>query len=136
MTCANALSRAFECFFCRTVSDGFVLTARAGFYLVERVTGIEPASSAWKAEVLPLNYTRVFAIWRLDQCSVLFSVFLIEVNFPIPLRWGILYEPRGVAQLGSALALGARCRRFKSCHPDERGRKRARTGVLVFFCAE
>jgi hypothetical protein len=24
----------------------------------ERVTGIEPASSAWKAEVLPLNYTR------------------------------------------------------------------------------
>ena len=25
---------------------------------------------------------------------------------------------RGVAQLGSALALGARCRRFKSCRPD------------------
>lgn len=25
----------------------------------ERVTGIEPAPSAWKAEVLPLNYTRV-----------------------------------------------------------------------------
>ena len=25
---------------------------------VERVAGIEPASSAWKAEVLPLNYTR------------------------------------------------------------------------------
>jgi hypothetical protein len=25
---------------------------------VERVTGIEPAPSAWKAEVLPLNYTR------------------------------------------------------------------------------
>jgi hypothetical protein len=28
---------------------------------LERVAGIEPASSAWKAEVLPLNYTR---IWR------------------------------------------------------------------------
>ena len=28
-------------------------------YLLERVAGIEPASSAWKAEVLPLNYTRV-----------------------------------------------------------------------------
>ena len=27
---------------------------------VERVAGIEPASSAWKAEVLPLNYTRGF----------------------------------------------------------------------------
>ena len=24
----------------------------------ERVKGIEPSSSAWKAEVLPLNYTR------------------------------------------------------------------------------
>lgn len=29
---------------------------------VERVTGIEPAPSAWKAEVLPLNYTRVATI--------------------------------------------------------------------------
>ena len=27
--------------------------------IVERVAGIEPASSAWKAEVLPLNHTRV-----------------------------------------------------------------------------
>ena len=26
---------------------------------VERVTGIEPALSAWEADVLPLNYTRV-----------------------------------------------------------------------------
>ncbi len=26
--------------------------------VVERVTGIEPALSAWEAEVLPLNYTR------------------------------------------------------------------------------
>lgn len=25
----------------------------------ERVTGIEPAPSAWEAEVLPLNYTRL-----------------------------------------------------------------------------
>ena len=25
---------------------------------VERETGIEPAQSAWKAEVLPLNYSR------------------------------------------------------------------------------
>ena len=27
--------------------------------IVERVAGIEPALSAWKAEVLPLNYTRI-----------------------------------------------------------------------------
>jgi hypothetical protein len=28
---------------------------------VERVTGIEPAFSAWEADVLPLNYTRADA---------------------------------------------------------------------------
>ncbi len=27
--------------------------------ILERVEGIEPSLSAWKAEVLPLNYTRV-----------------------------------------------------------------------------
>ena len=26
---------------------------------MERATGVEPASSAWKAEVLPMNYARV-----------------------------------------------------------------------------
>ncbi len=33
-----------------------VAAARAG---VERATGIEPAFSAWEADVLPLNYARV-----------------------------------------------------------------------------
>ena len=35
-------------------------------------------------------------------------------------NWGHLVAPpfRDVAQLGSASALGAECRRFKSCHPD------------------
>ena len=28
-------------------------------HIMERVKGIEPSSSAWKAEVLPLNYTRI-----------------------------------------------------------------------------
>ncbi len=27
-------------------------------FVAERVTGIEPALSAWEADVLPLNYTR------------------------------------------------------------------------------
>ena len=31
---------------------------------LERVMGIEPTSSAWEAEVLPLNYTRV-GLWIL-----------------------------------------------------------------------
>ena len=29
-----------------------------GRHCLERVTGIEPALSAWEADVLPLNYTR------------------------------------------------------------------------------
>ena len=29
-------------------------------HFLEQATGIEPALSAWKAEVLPLNYTRAF----------------------------------------------------------------------------
>jgi hypothetical protein len=36
----------------------FVRIRLIGEYGLERVAGIEPASSAWKAEVLPLNYTR------------------------------------------------------------------------------
>jgi hypothetical protein len=32
--------------------------ALAAHYQKERVTGIEPALSAWEADVLPLNYTR------------------------------------------------------------------------------
>ena len=31
----------------------------AKFYGIKRVTGIGPATTAWKAVVLPLNYTRV-----------------------------------------------------------------------------
>ena len=34
-------------------------------------------------------------------------------------RNGIIAPRRGVAQPGSALALGARCRRFESSHPDQ-----------------
>ncbi len=31
---------------------------------MERVMGIEPTSSAWEAEVLPLNYTRKMLGWH------------------------------------------------------------------------
>jgi hypothetical protein len=34
---------------------------------LERETGIEPAPSAWKAEVLPLNYSRLFALLCLSR---------------------------------------------------------------------
>ena len=38
-------------------ADDFVIG-----YLLERVTGIGPAYPAWKAGVLPLNYTRKSSI--------------------------------------------------------------------------
>src|SRR3954469_6383301 len=38
--------------------SGANLGAELGRRRVERVTGIEPALSAWEADVLPLNYTR------------------------------------------------------------------------------
>src|SRR5690348_15761123 len=31
---------------------------------LERVKGIEPSSSAWKAVALPLSYTRIVAVYR------------------------------------------------------------------------
>ena len=38
---------------------GFETGPLPRYFTVERVTGIEPALSAWEADVLPLNYTRV-----------------------------------------------------------------------------
>ena len=40
---------------------------------MERVTGIEPAFSAWEADVLPLNYTRagdVIVAWGVPAVAV------------------------------------------------------------------
>ncbi len=37
---------------------GLETTVLTWAFIVERVTGIEPALSAWEADVLPLNYTR------------------------------------------------------------------------------
>ena len=41
----------------RDVAEGLIVPLSLRF-VVERVTGIEPALSAWEADVLPLNYTR------------------------------------------------------------------------------
>ena len=42
---------------------------------MERVMGIEPTSSAWKAEVLPLNYT------RLDSFAISLNLTLTNSKF-------------------------------------------------------
>ncbi len=39
--------------------------------------GIEPTSSAWKAEVLPLNYTRTLVCY--------FLIFCLRTVMPLPL---------------------------------------------------
>ena len=49
---------------------------------LERVAGIEPASSAWKAEVLPLNYTRLanLPVYRVSHC--IWRKFLLQISLP------------------------------------------------------
>ena len=31
-----------------------------GFSFLERIKGVEPSCSAWEADVLPMNYTRIY----------------------------------------------------------------------------
>ena len=50
----------------RTTTRARTVTVRA--LGLERVTGIEPALSAWEAEVLPLNYTRVAPVDVRPRC--------------------------------------------------------------------
>ena len=51
--------------------------AGAGVTSMERATGIEPAFSAWEADVLPLNYTRevrrTLAKGLVSRCLALFG---------------------------------------------------------------
>ena len=75
----------------------------------ERRTGIEPASSPWKGEALPLSYHR--ARDSLPEAR------RPRLSIPDASECG---QPRGVAQSGSALGWGPSGRRFKSGLPDNR----------------
>ena len=59
--------------------------------ILERETGIEPASSAWKAGVLPLNYSRVQGTGKTDEQgtepSLLLLVLLVSVFCPLFSAW-------------------------------------------------
>ncbi len=56
---------------------------------LERVMGIEPTRPAWKAGILPLNYTRIYAIFRLpiyyttnlSFCQGVFRKFFCNFRF-------------------------------------------------------
>lgn len=41
---------------------------------MERVMGIEPTTSAWKAEVLPVNYTRIFLYRTFHKRTDLYNI--------------------------------------------------------------
>ena len=59
---AHERNRTFDLFLTKEVlyrlSYVSVKRVNRGSISMERETGIEPAQSAWKAEVLPLNYSR------------------------------------------------------------------------------
>jgi hypothetical protein len=46
---------------------------------IERVMGIEPTLSAWEAEVLPLNYTRIIEVKHYPMNFIL--VFFFQMVF-------------------------------------------------------
>ena len=67
----------------------FKLKTRSPAIRLERVMGIEPTYSAWKAEVLPLNYTRkrspvpvrpapVRPVWSQIPTPLRYSLVLVE----------------------------------------------------------
>jgi hypothetical protein len=51
---------------------------------LERVKGIEPSSSAWKAEVLPLNYTRDVVPVAGIEPALQRNTILSRARLPIP----------------------------------------------------
>ena len=66
----------------------YPLSYRALSKKKQRVNGIEPSLSAWKAEVLPLNYTRklhLYIIKIIVICQV-FSMILLQ-NFESYFHW-------------------------------------------------
>ncbi len=52
--------------------------------IMERVMRIELTTSAWKAEVLPLNYTRMFIMFRLQ---LLLPTGHVSSSASIALEW-------------------------------------------------
>ena len=71
---------------------------RAGFLRksVERVMGIGPTQPAWKAGILPLNYTRIVVFGAVsttlvynstnrNNCQIIFALFFkfLPKNFPV-----------------------------------------------------
>lgn len=49
---------------------------------MERIMGVEPTTSAWEANVLPINYIRIMVLYHFTK--LLSSTFLIfQKNFKV-----------------------------------------------------
>jgi len=74
-------------------------------HILERVKGIEPSSSAWKAVALPLSYTRsvmapsgwrppiIARMYRLTGCKLAGAISLILVPHSKDMVEGVGFEP-------------------------------------------
>ncbi len=58
---------------------------------LERVTGIEPALSAWEAEVLPLNYTRERRPAAMAIGEQAYPVLCHAVKIALAPRWSLAW---------------------------------------------
>ena len=97
---------------CKQASRNIRLTC---VLTVERVTGIEPASEAWKASVLPLNHTRTYAPWKSASAIVTHRGVSCERDFKAApfvqksARWHTIdSEWMDARQRASSCALSAR----------------------------
>ena len=88
--------------------------------MVERETGIEPASLAWKAKVLPLNYSRSALKgaggggWIRTSVGVNRQIYsLLPLTTRPPLREGrkraIVPQPQRAGKQSAAFARGGVC---------------------------
>ena len=59
-------------------SNYIIKNTLLAYHFMERVIGIEPTQSAWKAEILPLNYTRRLIVFQL--CLILYHIVMPVVN--------------------------------------------------------
>lgn len=65
--------------------QSYPLQLIAGIPEMERVMGIEPTSKAWEAFVLPLNYTRMSAVFNSVSkhvCADQFPIYAMFVGSP------------------------------------------------------
>ena len=104
---------------------------------VERVMGIEPTSSAWKAEVLPLNYTRripgtpVFQACKNPDSSISTTVRTLKCLLYVLVNPPIRFHARSNSYEFACVFLLPRFSRFTALCAAPPPRRRSKTACLV-----